>query len=336
MPIKKNLLALDTLHGQADEAVTPVITVDTNGNYVGPGGGGTGLTDTQLRATPVPVSGTFWQATQPVSGPATDAQLRATPLPVSGTVSTGGLTDTQLRATAVPVSGTFFQGTQPVSAASLPLPAGASTAAKQPALGTAGAASADVITVQGIASGVAQPVSGTFFQATQPVSLATAPTTPVTGTFWQATQPVSGTVTANAGTGTMAVQGVAGGVAQPVLLNASNLIVSVTAAAAASPAVSLPAAGAGLFHYITRVNIVKYASVAVVGAAAPVVITSTNLPGSVAWTTPTAMAVGTQYETDVEPSSPIKSSVANTATTIVCPATTSIIWRVTVYYYTAA
>jgi hypothetical protein len=43
-----------------------------------------------------PVSGTFWQATQPVSGPLTDAQLRAV---------------------AVPVSGTFFQATQPVSLA---------------------------------------------------------------------------------------------------------------------------------------------------------------------------------------------------------------------------
>lgn len=50
------------------------------------------------------------------------------------------------------------------------LPTGAATAAKQPALGTAGTASADVITVQGIASmtpiktdgsGVTQPVSGT-------------------------------------------------------------------------------------------------------------------------------------------------------------------------------
>ena len=39
-----------------------------------------------------------------------------------------------------------------ISAASLPLPTGASTAAKQPALGTAGSASADVITIQGIAS----------------------------------------------------------------------------------------------------------------------------------------------------------------------------------------
>jgi hypothetical protein len=34
-------------------------------------------------------------------------------------------------------------------------------------------------------------VTGTFFQATQPVSIAAAPTTPVTGTFFQATQPVS-------------------------------------------------------------------------------------------------------------------------------------------------
>ncbi len=54
----------------------------------------------------IAVTGTFWQATQPVSGPLTDAELRATPVPVSGTVATGGLTDTQLRATPVPVSGT--------------------------------------------------------------------------------------------------------------------------------------------------------------------------------------------------------------------------------------
>lgn len=66
----------------------------------------------------VPVTGAFFQATQPVSGPLTDAQLRAVAVPVSGTVSTGlsqPLTDTQLRAVAVPVSGTFWQATQPVS-----------------------------------------------------------------------------------------------------------------------------------------------------------------------------------------------------------------------------
>lgn len=60
------------------------------------------VTDAQLRATPVPVSGTVT-----ASGPVTDAQLRATPVPVSGTVTASGpVTDTQLRATPVPVSGT--------------------------------------------------------------------------------------------------------------------------------------------------------------------------------------------------------------------------------------
>jgi hypothetical protein len=78
----------------------------------------------------MPVVGTFWQATQPVSfiwAGLTDAQLRATALPVSGTFwqttqpvsfTWAGLTDAELRAAPVPVS-----------AASLPLPAGAATEA---------------------------------------------------------------------------------------------------------------------------------------------------------------------------------------------------------------
>ena len=128
--------------------------------------------------------------------------------PVSGAVSVSNFPATQPVSLAVapttPVTGTFYQATQPVSAAALPLPAGAATVAKQPALGTAGTPSADVISVQGASgmtavkvdgSGVTQPVSGTVavsnFPATQPVSLAVAPTTPVTGTFFQGTQPVS-------------------------------------------------------------------------------------------------------------------------------------------------
>lgn len=76
----------------------------------------------------------------------------------------------QSAANSIPVTLPSDQGTlavdgsgvtQPVSASSLPLPTGAATAAKQPALGTAGAASADVITVQGIASMTALAVSGT-------------------------------------------------------------------------------------------------------------------------------------------------------------------------------
>jgi hypothetical protein len=52
-----------------------------------------------------------------------------------------------------------------------------------------------------------QAVTGTFWQATQPVSIATMPSTPVTGTFWQATQPVSGTVTIQDGGNTITVDG---------------------------------------------------------------------------------------------------------------------------------
>jgi hypothetical protein len=103
------------------------------------------LTDTQLRATVLPVSGPLTDgqlraAAVPVSGPLTDAQLRALGVPVTGTFwqatqpVSGPLTDAQLRAAAVPVSGAFFQATQPVSAAALPLPAGASTEATLAAL----------------------------------------------------------------------------------------------------------------------------------------------------------------------------------------------------------
>jgi len=45
--------------------------------------------------------------------------------------------------------------------------------------------------IQGVPGGVQVPVAGTFWQATQPISIASMPSTPVTGTFWQATQPIS-------------------------------------------------------------------------------------------------------------------------------------------------
>lgn len=102
-------------NGQADMAGSRPVVIASNQSAVPVSGP---LTDTELRATAVPVSGsvtatgpltdTELRATAvPVSGPLTDTQLRATAVPVSGTVTaTGPLTDTELRATAVPVSGT--------------------------------------------------------------------------------------------------------------------------------------------------------------------------------------------------------------------------------------
>lgn len=123
-----------------------------------------GLTDAQLRATPVSVT-----VTNPTDQGLTDAQLRASAVNVSGTVAISNqvsqpLTDAQLRATAVPVTGTFWQATQPVSAASLPLPTGAATEStvaaintKTPSLGQAAMAASVPVVIANNQSAV--PVS---------------------------------------------------------------------------------------------------------------------------------------------------------------------------------
>lgn len=96
-------------------------------------------------------------------------------LPKSGGAVAGGTSTDPIRVDPT------VSTTQPISAASLPLPTGAATSAKQPAFGTAGSASSDVITVQGIASMTALKVDGSAV-----------------------TQPVSGTVTASNAAGDVA------------------------------------------------------------------------------------------------------------------------------------
>lgn len=105
------------------------------------------------------VSVSNFPATQPISGTVTAVQATGTNLHV--------VVDS---APTTAVTGTFWQATQPVSLATQPLPTGASTAAKQPALGTAGTASTDVITVQGIASMTPLQVAGTVTAANASVS----------------------------------------------------------------------------------------------------------------------------------------------------------------------
>ncbi len=122
------------------------------------------LTDVQIRATPLPVAGTFFQATQPVS-------LAALPALATGANAIGSITNASFgisgtlpafaetptfnigTAPSIAVTGTFFQATQPVSAASLPLPTGAASETtlsvlntKTPSLGAAlSAASSPVV-----------------------------------------------------------------------------------------------------------------------------------------------------------------------------------------------
>lgn len=119
-------------------------------------------------------------------------------------ISSGGAVKVDNSAVTQPVSGTFWQATQPVSVASLPLPSGAATSAKQPALGTAGSAATDVITVQGITSMTPLLVNGS--SVVQPISASSLPLP--TGASTSAKQPSLGTA-GTASTDVLTVQGIA-------------------------------------------------------------------------------------------------------------------------------
>lgn len=191
-----------------------VAIVDTNGDQISSFGGGTQYTEGDTDAS---ITGTaiLWEDTSNTLRSVSASK----PLPVDpGTVSvTGPLTDTELRASAVVVDGSG--SVQPVSdnggsltvdgsvTANLGTLNGAATEAKQPALGTAGSASSDVITIQGVTSmtpvvvadgsgsltvdaPVGTPVfvrlsDGSAAISTLPVSLASVPSHAVTnaGTF---------------------------------------------------------------------------------------------------------------------------------------------------------
>lgn len=119
-------------------------------------------------------------------------------------------------------------------------------------------------------------------------------------------------------------------------LRAATLAVTATGAAAAAVTLTLPAPGAGLFHYIASIEITLYSSAARTGAAAANVVTSTNIPGTPAWTFSTAGAIGTTERQTTTPATPLRSTAANTATTVAAPVATGGIWRLTATYFTAA
>ena len=99
-----------------------------------------------------------------------------------------------------------------------------------------------------------------------------------------------------------------------------TLWVTVTAAANTAATITLPAAGAGLFHYLVYLNCRRNATAALAGTAT-LIITSTNLPGNPAWSNGNAMiAGGTVEDVNLQARVPLKSLLANTATTIVMPA----------------
>lgn len=113
----------------------------------------------------------------------------------------------------------------------------------------------------------------------------------------------------------------------------ATLMVTATGASGAAVTATIPAV-AGLRHYIDRVQVVRSATAVLTAAATPVVVTTTNLPGTPALTFGSdAAAQGVDKEQILDFSGAgLAATAINTATTIVCPVYTGVIWRVNVAY----
>lgn len=110
-----------------------------------------------------------------------------------------------------------------------------------------------------------------------------------------------------------------------------------TAAANAICTLTIPAAGVGLFHNIVGLFISRTSTAALAGTAT-LVITTTNIPNSLAWSVGNAMTAGaTSRDVELSFGVPMKTTTANTATTIVAPAPgAAVLWRINAYYYHGA
>ncbi len=116
----------------------------------------------------------------------------------------------------------------------------------------------------------------------------------------------------------------------------TSTLVTAVGASAAAVTLTLPAPGAGLRQYITYLSVNRFAAALLTAAAAPVTVTTTNLPGSLAFSFPAdAAAQGTIDRWREDFAYPLAASAQNTNTTIVCPGTANVIWRATAGYFVA-
>jgi hypothetical protein len=113
--------------------------------------------------------------------------------------------------------------------------------------------------------------------------------------------------------------------------------VTILGAAGAATTLTLPSPGVGLRQYINSIRVDKFAVAALTAASAPIAITTSNLPGSLAFSIGAEGAGQGVLTTpvNIEFSRPLAASAQNGATTIVAPAITNVIWRITAGYFVA-
>lgn len=225
------------------------------------------------------------------------------PLPVDSELTTadldtGGGTDTRaviglvlaesggglLVGSAHPLPISDAGGSLTVDATSLPLPTGAATAAKQAALGTAGTPSADVLSVQGVAGGTAQPIS----VAAAPnvtTTMQNATTTAINGTALDVSGMTAARfeVSITGGTATITWEASADGGTTYTSTNAASSGGNRSATATATGRYAIGCAG--LTNIRARISAISAATVTVVGHA----VAGGDIAGALLYNMDTAM-----------------------------------------------
>lgn len=116
----------------------------------------------------------------------------------------------------------------------------------------------------------------------------------------------------------------------------TTLTVTATGVLSAGVTLSLPAPGLNLYHYITNIIVDKYIGATLTASATPIIVTTTNINGLPSFNFKTLGTLGDSEVKNYTFKNPLKSLVSNTATTVVCPVFTGVIWKVTVFYYIGA
>lgn len=114
---------------------------------------------------------------------------------------------------------------------------------------------------------------------------------------------------------------------------AATLMVTTTAAVSTAVTLTLPAV-AGFRHYIDRIDVIRSATAALTASATPVLVTTTNFPGNPVLTFGSdAAGIGIDKVLGFDfGGAGLAATAVGTATTVVCPAYTGVIWRVTAAY----
>jgi hypothetical protein len=123
---------------------------------------------------------------------------------------------------------------------------------------------------------------------------------------------------------------------QSVLGQVTTGIITATSTIGLIVTATIPNPGPGLRNYVTFVSIDRFAGALLVAAATPVLVTTTNFPVGLTFSAPAEAALqGTISSIRQEFPYPVASAAQNSTTTIVGPATTNVIWRITAGYYVA-